>query len=111
MSLCHFTGENPGKPHIQKNEATITRHQPKKPCAPNRMADARSSNFGKLRFLRSVLKAEKNITKVNCWSEFELFQEFKFRFLCNSILDSRMLLHLLGLLISVGSLAALDPLL
>ena len=51
-----------GKPQILKNEATITRHQPKKPCAPKKMAG--SLHFGKLRFLRSVFKVEKTLARL-----------------------------------------------
>ena len=40
---------------LRKNWATITRHQPKMPCLPNKMANAGSSNLP----WRPVLKAEK----------------------------------------------------
>ena len=58
-AMRHFTGKTQEKSQIRKNEAAITSHQPKKPCAPNKMVDAENSNFGKLMFLRSVFKVEK----------------------------------------------------
>ena len=38
--MSHFSGENPGKPQIRNNGATITDHQPKMLCAPNKMIEA-----------------------------------------------------------------------
>ena len=35
-----FSGENPGKPQIRNNGATITDHQPKMLCTPNQMIEA-----------------------------------------------------------------------
>ena len=59
-ALNHFARENPRITQLRMNGATITRHQPKMPCVPNKMANAGSSNLP----WRPVLKAEKKINKV-----------------------------------------------
>ena len=38
--MSHFSGENLGKSQIRNNGATITDHQPKMLCAPNKMIAA-----------------------------------------------------------------------
>ena len=39
-AMSHFSGENPGKPQIRNNGATITDHQLKMLCAFNKMIEA-----------------------------------------------------------------------
>ena len=63
-TMRHFAGKTQEQSQIRKNKATITRHQLKKPCAPNEMVNARSLNFAKLRFLRSVFKVEKIVLSI-----------------------------------------------
>ena len=62
-AINHFARENPRITQLRMNGATITRHQPKMPCVPNKMANAGGSNLP----WRPVLKAEKKLTRLQVW--------------------------------------------
>ena len=85
-AMSHFSGENPGKPQIRNNGATITDHQPKMLCAPNKMIEA-DEDGGKGRSTRVAQCTFVNSVSIACFffSSFSLINLFLFCFLLFSL--------------------------